>query len=287
MTPIVSAAWLKEHLGEADLQVIDATWHLASSNRDALREVEAEHIPGAIHLDIDKVAATRTEPPYRMLPSPQNFGRMIAALGIRPAGRLVVYDNMGLYSAARVRWMFQVMGHGAVSVLDGGLPAWKAIGGTLESGPVTAPSLADAFPVAPLPEPTRDWRQVLANITSKKEQIVDVRPASMFNGDTSNLYAGVRPGHIPGSINLSQRDLRNANHTFKTPQEIRAILEAGGIDLDKPVIASCGSGVTACILTLAFDIVGKKDYALYDGSWEEWGIRRDLPAELDGKVVDG
>lgn len=273
--PLVDAA----RLDDPAVQVIDGSWHLPIQGRDARAEHRAQRIPGAVHLDIDVVAARIPGPPNRMLPPPDVFAEEVGRLGIRPDAHLVVYDTLGLYSAARVWWMFTVYGHERVSVLDGGLPAWIKAGGPLESGaaPAMPPTRWSVGP--PLPK-VRDWRQVLANIDSQAEQLVDVRPAAMFNGSTAAQYPGVRDGHIPGAVNLSQRDLLHPDATFRTDAEIRALLAARGVELGRPIIATCGSGVTACILALALATIGEETCAIYDGSWEEWGTRRDLPSEL-------
>ena len=277
--PLVSASWLQGRLQAPDIQVIDGTWHLPRQGRDARADHAASHIPSAVHLDIDTVAARTPGPPGRMFPPPEVFAEEAGRLGLRPDAHLVVYDSLGLYSAARVWWLFHSYRHTRVSVLDGGLPAWRRAGGIVEAGR-PKPAIPTKWPIRAAADAVRTWQQVRANITAATAQLVDVRPAASFDGDTSTSYPGVRPGHIPGARNLSQRDLLQADATFRSPAEIRQILSAGGVHIDQPIIGTCGSGVTACILALALAIIGAPVCPIYDGSWEEWGSRTDLPTEI-------
>lgn len=277
---IVSVDWLKANLSKERIQLIDTSWDMTGSNRAHHDVFLDEHIPGAIHFDANLVAAPHDGPPGRMMPDPQLFAQMIGELGIDPEATLIFYDNAGLYTAARAWWMFRGSGHARTAVLDGGLPAWKAAGGEIETGterkypPTTWP--------VPIRQPVvRDWRQVLANIGNRSEQLVDARPPEHFNGDTSFRYPGVRPGHMPGATNLSQRDLRDEKQLFWDTEKLRAIFDANGVDLSKPIIATCGSGITACIIALACEVIGEGKVAVYDGSWEEWGSRSDLPVVMD------
>lgn len=275
---LVSADWLKTNL--SGVQVLDATWHLPAQGRDARAEFEAERIASAIFIDIDEVSDGSPGPPSRMLPPPEKFARKIGKLGLEHGRHIVVYDRLGLYSAARVWWMFRIYGYEAVSVLDGGLPAWKRADGPTELGPTSSLPVTD-WPIEGRCDLVRTWQELRDNLASNAELVVDVRPPAMFNGDTSNLYPGVRAGHIPGAINLSQRLLLHQNATFKPLDEVASILRGAGLMGANSVVATCGSGVTACILSLAMDLVMGRPCPVYDGSWEEWGNRQDLPVQID------
>lgn len=277
---VVNAAWLLERLGQPGLQIIDGSWHIPARNRDAKAEFEAERILGAIHLDIDVVADLAPAPPGRMCPTAERFAEQVGLLGLDPQAHFVVYDSVGIYSSARVWWLFRTFGHDRVSVLEGGLPAWKNAGGAVESG-IPKPQEQVQWPVRPARDTVRNWKQVLDNIDSGEAQLIDVRPVEMYRGNTANLYPGVREGHIPGALNVPRKHFLNADDTFLHPREIERELTEAGVDINRPIIVSCGSGVTACILSLAMELTGRTDVPVYDGSWEEWGRLMDLPVSHD------
>lgn len=274
---LVTTAWLADHLGRDDVAIIDATWHLPTAKRDAAAEYAREHIPGAAFFDLDAVSDHASDLPH-MLPAPEAFGRAAEALGIGNDDHVIVYDTYGLYSAARVWWMFRVFGHDRVSLLDGGLAKWKREARPVDAAP--AKRRTRRFTPRFRPELVRSKDQVLANLQSKREQVVDARPAGRFRGADPEPRAGLRGGHIPGSRNLPFANLIDPNTKTVMPAEkIRAEFAKAGIDPNRPVVASCGSGVTACVLILGLDMLGAKQAAVYDGSWSEWGLPGDTPVE--------
>jgi thiosulfate/3-mercaptopyruvate sulfurtransferase len=276
MDPVVTTEWLAQHLREPDVRVVDGTWHMPQAQRDARAEFHAAHIPGSVFFDIDAIADRTTSLPH-MLPSADEFGAAVGALGIGNDHRVVVYDVRGVVSAARVWWTFRAFGHDAVAVLDGGLKKWRAEGRPVESGDA-APSRRP-FTARLRPELVRDVESMRANVAGRIAQVLDARSAGRFAGTEPEPRAGLRGGHIPGSLNLPYETLYRPDGTLKPPDELRGAVTAAGVDLGRPIVTSCGSGVTASVLALALYLIGRRDVAVYDGSWSEWGSRSDTPVE--------
>jgi thiosulfate/3-mercaptopyruvate sulfurtransferase len=272
---IVSTEWLEAHLGSPDICILDASWHMPAAKRDAKAEFREGHIPGAQVFDIDELSDTASSLPH-MLPSPEKFSSRMRKMGIGDGKKIITYDAAGLFSAARAWWMFKVFGHNDVAVLDGGLPKWKAEGRPLEDGPAPQPQERHFTPRV-RSMMVRDMKDVTAILKSGSAQIADARSAPRFRGEEAEPRPGVRAGHMPGARNVHYASLLRPDGTLKSPEEIRSIFEAAGIDLSKPVVTSCGSGITAAILTLGLTLVGAKEHALYDGSWTEWGGNPDNP----------
>jgi thiosulfate/3-mercaptopyruvate sulfurtransferase len=276
LATVVSTEWLAKHLGEPDLRVIDGTWHMPHLKRDAHAEFLAAHIPGAVFFDIDRIADRATSLPH-MLPAADEFAEAMGALGIATDDRVVVYDARGVVSAARVWWTFRVFGHDRVAVLDGGFRAWKAEGRPTASGE-PAPTRRP-FRAALRPELVRDLDAMRRNVATPVEQIVDARSRGRFDGTESEPRAGLRGGHIPGSLNLPYETLYRPDGTLLPPAALRSAFIDAGVDLGKPITTTCGSGITASVLALALHLVGRPEVAVYDGSWTEWGGRNDTQVE--------
>ena len=274
---IVNTDWLAANLGSANLVVLDGSMHLPTSGRNARKEYEVAHIPGALYFDIDEIS-DKSNPLPHMLPKPEQFALQVGKMGIGNDTRVVVYDSEGLYSAGRVWWMLRTMGHENVAVLDGGLKKWKAEGRVVTDQPSPAPA-PNTFTPRFDSSRVRDAAAVKALIGDSKVQIIDARAAPRFAGSVPEPRAGLRSGHIPSSRNVPFTSLLNADGTLKDEAELRAVFKAGGIDVARPVVASCGSGVTASVVAFALAQLGQTDAAVYDGSWSEWGARTDLAIE--------
>jgi thiosulfate/3-mercaptopyruvate sulfurtransferase len=274
---LVSTELLAQRLNAPDIRVVDATWYLPAQKRDARREYDACHIPGAVFFDIDEIADTSSDLPH-MLPSPEKFSARVRKLGLGDGVRIVVYDAQGMMSAARVWWTFRVFGHEDVAVLDGGLPKWLAEGRPTED---RSPQPRERHFTARFNNfMVRDIGQMKANLGSKREQVVDARAAGRFKGTEPEVWPGRRSGHMPGSFNLPYTDLLDSrSKTFLPAEQIAEKFRRAGVDLAKPVVTSCGSGVTAAVLAFALHLIGHRDVALYDGSWAEWGRPGDTPVE--------
>ncbi|MBI3444014.1 MAG: 3-mercaptopyruvate sulfurtransferase [Magnetospirillum sp.] len=275
---LVSTEWLASHLSAPDVRVVDASWYTPAQNRNAREEYDSEHIPGAVFFDIDEIADTDTTLPH-MLPASEKFSSKVRKLGLGNGNKIVVYDGSGFTSAAaRAWWMFRTFGHRDVSVLDGGFPKWLREGRQVEDLP-------------PVPRTrhfishynhllVRDLAHMQENLSSKRELVIDARAVARFKGDAAEPRPTKHQGHIPGSVNVPFGDLIDDKTRCMLPAEqLKARFAAAGIDPKQPVAISCGSGVTACTVALALDLLGHENVAVYDGSWAEWGNRDDTPIE--------
>ncbi|MES2914987.1 MAG: 3-mercaptopyruvate sulfurtransferase [Pseudomonadota bacterium] len=270
---LVSVDWLARHLRDPDLRVLDASWYLPAQNRDAKAEYAAAHIPGARFFDIDAISDRRSSLPH-MAPPPEKFISRLRAMGVGDGHQVVVYDGAGIFSAARVWWTFRLMGKIDVAVLDGGFPKWRAESREIEDMP---PMIRDRhMTVSRQNHLVKDVTQVAHAAKLGEAEILDARSAARFRGEVPEPRAGLRSGHIPGSKNIPFGEVLNPDGTMKAPAELKAVFAAAGVDLKKPAITTCGSGVTAAILSLALERIGHRNHSLYDGSWAEWGMYDDL-----------
>jgi len=275
--PLVTTAWLADNLSRSEVVVFDATKYLPNEPKDGLAEFRRAHIPGARFFDIDAVADADTDLPH-MVPAPGRFAKLIGALGVGNDSFVVFYDQKGLASAARGWWTMGLFGHDGAAVLDGGLPKWLAEKRPVESGD-PAPVVGKKFVPAYRPGRLRGVGDVLENVKTGAELVLDARAGPRFRGEVPEIRPGIRSGHIPGSHNLPYTELLAPDQTLLPPAELRARLAAAGVDGSRAVVTSCGSGVTATILTLAMTLAGLPAGAVYDGSWTEWGGRTDTPVE--------
>jgi thiosulfate/3-mercaptopyruvate sulfurtransferase len=273
---LVSTDWLSSRLSDPEIRILDATWYLPNVDRDAKAEYDQSHIPNARFFDIDDVSDHRSDLPH-MVPPVEKFMSKVRKLGVGDGHQIVIYDSHGLFSAARVWWLFKVMGQKNVAVLDGGLPKWLREGRTVDS---SSPLIRDRHMFVKYhDEMVKDVTQVSSASKLGDFEILDARSAGRFRGEEPEPRPGLRAGHIPGSKNIFYGDLLNEDGTLKSQDKLVEHFKAKAVNLDKPVITSCGSGVTAAIINLALDRIGKTDHALYDGSWTEWGMYPTVPVE--------
>ena len=274
MDALVTTDWLERELGASDLRIVDATKFMSGTERDARAEYEAGHVPGAVFMDLGELVDTNNSL-ENMAPPPEKFASRMQSLGLGDGSRIVLYDDSPLNSAARAWWLLKLFGAHDVALLDGGLAKWKAEGRPLEMGKHTLRHRH--FTVWRDAKAVRTKEQMLANVESGAEQVLDARPAARFTGEERDPRPGMAPGHIPGSRNLPHKQLLNEDGTWKQGDALKAAFEQAGIDLDKPLVTTCGSGMTASVLAFGAHLLGNDDVAVYDGSWTEWGADAETP----------
>lgn len=272
-TNLVSTNWLHENLSAPDIAVIDGSWYLPAQKRDGKAEYLARHIPGAVHFDIEEISDHSSSLPH-MMPQPEQFARQMGELGVGDGMRIIVYDGAGLFSAPRVWWMLRVFGARHVRILDGGLPKWLSEGRPVETGPVKRPPAK--FSARFDPKVVADTSRVREALETGAAQVVDARSAERFTGDAPEIRPGIQSGHMPGALNAPSASFLEKGR-LKDPEGLAKVLEEAGVERGRPVITSCGSGVSAAIISLALDELGRPAEALYDGSWTEWASTPGMP----------
>ena len=274
---LVSTEWLAQHLDDPEVGIIDASWYLPAQNRDAVAEYGQAHIPGAVYFDIDEISDTASDLPH-MIPGAEGFAAKVGALGLGNGFRIVAYDSGSMMASCRAWWMFRLFGYDDVAVLSGGFAKWRRENRPVESGEVTP--VPRTLTVRFRPELVHSLDQMQENLRSKAAQVLDARSRGRFDGTEGETRPGLRGGHIPGSTCLHYPKLIDPETgEFLPAGELEAAFEDCGVDLDRPAVGTCGSGVSACVLALGLHLLGHEDYAVYDGSWTEWGGRSDTPVE--------
>ena len=275
--PMISTEWLAAHMDDPDVVIVDATWYMPGSGHDARAEHAERHIPGAVFFDIDEISDHSSPLPH-MMPEPADFAVHARRLGVEPTSTVVVYDSAGLFSAPRVWWAFRMMGHDQTFVLDGGLPKWIAEAHPLEAGWPLKPH--GEFKAHPNPALVADLSQVISALTDGAAQLLDARSGPRFRGEEPEPRAGLRSGHMPGARNLPWANIVGADGALLPRSELAAAFQAAGIDLDRPIVTTCGSGVSAAILALGLARLGHWKTPVYDGSWSEWGGHAETPVAV-------